>query len=106
VEHVDLDGEAVLYVPSTNSMHILNPTAALIWACIDGTSAIAAVASDISEAFNVDAQRIRDDVTTAVNQFATDGLLIGFEHEVPEAPEDDSEEPNRSPRVLGPPPDS
>jgi hypothetical protein len=75
VEWADVDGETVVYDPSSNTLHRLNATAGAVWARCDGTastSAIAlAIANGYSEALNV----IARDVAAVIQQFRRLGLL-------------------------------
>lgn len=113
VQSVEIDGQTVLYVESVNKMHVLNPSATVVWNCMDGTGTIAEIAGDISAAFAVDLDTVRRDVLQAVREFASDGLLVGFdavsdEDAHPrsgEAPEDRGT-PDEQPHVLGPPPNT
>jgi hypothetical protein len=72
---VELDGEAVLYQESARTLHLLNPTATVIWNCVDGESDLDSLADALAAAFSVDLQRVRDDVLEVVRQFGRQGLL-------------------------------
>ena len=37
VATAELDGEAVIFSEETQNMHVLNPTATIVWACFDGS---------------------------------------------------------------------
>ena len=113
VESVELDGQAVLYLESSNAMHVLNPTATVVWFCLDGNGTVSEIARDISDAFGADPETVKADVLRVVREFADDGLLSGFE--VP--PKEDglsdaapARSPGRpgeaSPQVLGAPPET
>ena len=78
VSSVDLDGETVLYNDATGSLHALNTTATIIWACCDGCGSVGEIASDVSEEFGIDREQVLADVIDTLNGFARLGLLAGF----------------------------
>ena len=114
VESVELDGQAVLYLESSNTMHVLSPTATLVWACLDGTGTVAEIAQDISAVFEADTSTVRQDVLEGVRALAADGLLAGYEHLQPERAPASNPKPTLSEedskrdgtRVLDAPPDT
>lgn len=67
----------VLYDPRTQDLHVLNATAAAVWACCDGTLGPDAIAREVSahlpEAPTLDA--VLRDVTDVLDRFHADGLL-------------------------------
>jgi len=75
VSAVELDGEAVLYNERTASLHVLNPTATIIWACCDGAGSIAEIAADVADAFALDRDAVVADVISTVRDFAALELL-------------------------------
>jgi hypothetical protein len=77
VADVEIDGEAVLYDESHAAVHVLNDTAALVWACCDGSDTVAAIASDIASAFRMEEGTVLADVIDVVRRFAREGLLEG-----------------------------
>ena len=72
---VEFDGELVLYDEHTASVHHLNPTASVVWQCLDGDASLAAIARDLSMAYSVDEAVVVQDVLDVVQQFARMGLL-------------------------------
>ena len=72
---VELDGELVLYDEHTASVHHLNPTASVVWQCLDGDASVAAIARDLSMAYSVEEAVVVQDVLDVVQQFARMGLL-------------------------------
>lgn len=75
VAAVALDGETVLYDERTASVHILSPTAALVWSCLDGQSSLDEIASDLAATFQADPATVSADVGTLVSELVAKGLL-------------------------------
>jgi hypothetical protein len=78
VHTVELDGEAVLLDEDANRLHHLNPSAALLWACFDGETSVAALAAEISDALGVDHQDVLGSTLEVVRHMAAEGLLAGI----------------------------
>ena len=53
--------EAVVQVPALAATHVLDPTSAVLWQCLDGVSPLGAVFADIADAFGVPAQQVAAD---------------------------------------------
>jgi hypothetical protein len=73
----ELDGELVLLEPARGGLHVLNPTAAAVWRCLDGEVTLVALADDLAAAFDADPATVRADVLALVDRLARDGLLAG-----------------------------
>ena len=69
--------EAVLFDPDTGSMFVLNPTAALLWQCLDGTASLGELAGDVEVAFGVTRDEAERDVLDFARALAERGLLSG-----------------------------
>ena len=69
--------EWVLYDPQTQLLHVLNPTAAMVWSCCDGSGSIEDIASELSETLSEAPARdqIVADVRQALAKFSDEGLL-------------------------------
>ena len=76
---VELDGEAVLYHEEAKTVHVLNPTATIIWNCLDGRIGLERLCLDLGEAFEVPVERLRSDVVNAVRELGRQGLLQGVQ---------------------------
>jgi hypothetical protein len=76
---VELDGEAVLYHEVANTIHVLSPTATIVWNLLDGEHDVASVVSELAEVFEVPPERMLEDVLAAVRAFGGQGLLEGIE---------------------------
>jgi hypothetical protein len=74
---VELDGESVLYDESTQAMHVLNPTATVVWACCDGSATVDELVGELAEAYGVERSVLEHDVLELVRQFGHQGLLAG-----------------------------
>jgi hypothetical protein len=79
VAGVELDGEAVLYHEVANTVHVLSPTATVVWKLLDGSSDIAAIVADLAAAFAVSHDRMLDDVLSGIREFGRQGLLEGVD---------------------------
>lgn len=103
----ELDHELVVLDERTGRLHVLNPTATVVWQCLDGDADLATLAVELATAFGAEADAVRADLLTLARQLADDGLLVGFEPDPPapgeSAPRDD-EPPDATPRLLTPPP--
>ena len=71
----ELDGEVVIYDPAHTTSHLLNPSAAVIWALLDGSATLAEVAADLAETFGVEPTAMLDDVSSTVAALECQGLL-------------------------------
>lgn len=112
VVYEELDGEVVVWDPVTASLYVLNPSATVVWNCLDGEASVQVLAGDLAEAFGIRYREMEGDVTQAVRGFAAQGLLEGFspglladssvDGEQPEAPATSSptREPSGGPRLL------
>lgn len=72
-----LDEEWVLYDPTSNRLHALNLTAALVWAECTGDHSVQAIAARVREAFASapPASDVTGDVTETIERFRAEGLL-------------------------------
>ena len=79
VAGVELDGEVVLYHEGANTVHVLNPTATIVWLCLDGSADLNEICEDLAAVFELDEERVRADVIAAVREFGRQGLLDAVE---------------------------
>ena len=77
VAGVELDGEAVLYDEEQDMLHLLNPTATVVWSCLDGETTLAELADDLADAFEMPVDVIVAELVDLVRQFGQQGLLEG-----------------------------
>jgi hypothetical protein len=73
---VEIDGETVVYVESTESLHLLDPTASIVWDALAADVTLAALCDDLAEAFGVGIEQIRADVAPLVSNLTEAGLLM------------------------------
>lgn len=73
----DLDGEAVLYDERSGALHLLNLTAARIWACCDGSGSVDEIVSDLAVVYGIEPTEIRGQVLALVRDLLTCGLVQG-----------------------------
>lgn len=74
---VELDGERVLYHEELHTVHLLNPTATIIWNCLDGSTVLMGLSVELADAFSADIDVVRSDVVEAVRDLGRQGLLEG-----------------------------
>ena len=106
-----LDGEAVVYDERQRTLHVLSPTATVIWQHLDGALSIEDLSAALSDAFGAPLEVIRADTLTAVRSFAEQGLLEGSARVADDpvggddAAEDPAiDDPSRPPKFLQQPP--
>lgn len=75
VASVELDGEVVLYDDRSRRLHRLNPTAAALWRCLDGSVPLRQIAADIADVYKVGESVVLPQVITIAHSFARQGLL-------------------------------
>jgi hypothetical protein len=69
------DGSMVLYNTCKRELLTLNPTAALIWECCDGTHNIPAICAEMHEVFP-DRMDIHDDVLRLLQDLLERGMIV------------------------------
>lgn len=75
VGYVELDRQGLCYDAISDELYILNPTAAVIWECLDGRASLAEIAADVAVAFSADESMVRDSVLMTVSNFVEKGLV-------------------------------
>jgi Coenzyme PQQ synthesis protein D (PqqD) len=76
VAWVEVDGEAVLFDEVGRIVHVLNPTATLVWAAIDGRRSLGRIADDLTVAFGADPDVVHEDVRALADGLMSRGLVI------------------------------
>jgi hypothetical protein len=73
------DGEAgkhiLVCMPYTGYVHILNPTAAMVFASADGSRTVAELTELVSRAYRVEPARVRGDIDKLLEMFLAAGLI-------------------------------
>lgn len=81
-----VDGEVVLFDPTRSTSSLLNPTAALIWASIDGSTSVGDLIEDLVAETGGDRSVIDRDVRAAVARFTAEGIVDPPDRDRPDAP--------------------
>ena len=71
----DIDADHVLYDPTKDTVHMLNPTAMVIWRLCDGNRTVPELVEDVAILFEVPPQDVGQDVTGALEEFHSSHLL-------------------------------
>jgi coenzyme PQQ synthesis protein D (PqqD) len=71
----EVDGETVAYDEIHKKVHLLSPTATLIWSGIDGRTSFEQIARDLSRSFGMDLSLIRSDVEDLARDLQERGLI-------------------------------
>ena len=74
---IELDGQGLLFDNDLRTWMVLNPTALVIWRCLDGTGTVTEIADDMSTAFGTEQEVVRMHVLQVVRAFGRQGLLEG-----------------------------
>lgn len=88
----DVGGETILLDEVSGDLHTLNPSASLVWRCLDGESTLQEIAADIAEAVDAPASEVLDDVIAMVSRLDEQGLLASSP--LPDRQHGDGPEPN------------
>ena len=83
---VEVGGEAVILEEVSQRLHLLNPTASLLWACFDGLSSVADIAADLAEVLDARVEDVISDSVALVRLLEADGLLVPAKPSVPSVP--------------------
>jgi hypothetical protein len=68
--------EVVVRVPATGATHVLDPTAALLWQCLDGDSPLQQIFADLAAAFGVAPDVVAADCRPAVASWLQAGIVV------------------------------
>ncbi len=66
--------EWLLYDPTSDDIHVLNLTAALVWSCCTGDQAVDQIASEVARAFETDGSET--DIQEILDRFQAAGLFM------------------------------
>lgn len=75
LSEIELDGEYVVY--DGTRLHRLDPTAAAVWALVDGRTAEDAIVKRLSKAYGAPREQVATDVAALLAALRTAGLLAG-----------------------------
>jgi hypothetical protein len=74
----NIGGETLLYSAEEEAIHVLNPTAELVWELCDGEHTVASMEQAIRANFSVASERdVAGDIRRTLEVFATKGLIMG-----------------------------
>lgn len=80
----DIGGETLLHSPDGKAIHVLNPTAQLIWEMCDGEHTHSDMEQTLRNRFVIpDEYDVLSDIRRTLETFATNGLLICKESDEP-----------------------
>jgi Coenzyme PQQ synthesis protein D (PqqD) len=75
VETVNVAGTSIV-TSLAGALHVLNPTATLLWQCIDGVSTIEEICTDLADVLAVPYERVLADASAVIDDFRAKGLLL------------------------------
>jgi PqqD family protein of HPr-rel-A system len=75
VAFAPVDDEGVIYDPLSGSLHMLNPSAALLYRVCDGSATVDELAADVADAFDVPLSEVHPQVVTLVESLAHLGVV-------------------------------
>jgi len=77
VEEAPLQGDLMLFSPSSGQFFMMNRTMAIAWRQCDGNNSIAAIAEELAGTFQgIDRRQAEHDVTQALAELIKLGLLV------------------------------
>jgi thiol-disulfide isomerase/thioredoxin len=85
VVEVEVDSDLVVIAGRMGQTHTLNPTAALVWSCLDGDVTLDQLIVELADATGAPEPVIRDDVLALTRDLGMRGLLVGVVPPVPES---------------------
>jgi hypothetical protein len=75
VAWVAIANEIVLYRVAGPASLVLNPTAGLLWQCLDGTSPLTDILDDLADAFGADRTEVERDCVPIVSAWLAEKLV-------------------------------
>jgi len=73
--------ETLLYDPTADAVHVLNPTAQAIWDLCDGRHTLADIETELRGRFaSTSGRKLADDVSAAVASLGREGLFNSWHH--------------------------
>lgn len=76
VHVVRLDDEKILFVPGGDTLHRLDPVAALVWDCLLPPAPLGEIVADLADAFGGNADQIAGDVLALAEELHAAGALV------------------------------
>jgi hypothetical protein len=103
VGFIDADGEAILLVETTNELHLLNSTAALLWQCFDGESSIDDICFDLADVLGLPFAQALNDTLEVVLTLVQQGVVYDGRCGPPDLLDGDASAPDPESPVPRPP---
>lgn len=75
ISEYEVEDETVLYDPRSDSAHVLNPTAAIVWWLCDGDHKVKDIARELGDLYDKEPDSVRDDVTEIIEGFLSSRLI-------------------------------
>ena len=73
---VEVGSEAVILDEATQRLHLLNPMAAVVWACIDGSSSLQEICADLADELGAPPAVVLADTIALAARLQSEGLLF------------------------------
>lgn len=83
IHWTELDGIVVMVDERTGELHQLNPTASIVWQCLDGRSSLEEIASDIAEVAGADPEMVLSDIVALATDLDSRSVLAGSAEPAP-----------------------
>ncbi len=80
---VEIDGEAVLLIEGTTSVHWLNAVGTVVWSSFDAMTTVGEIAAALSQQYAADPETVLNDVLELTRGTGRAGLLEGVAEEAP-----------------------
>jgi hypothetical protein len=75
VAWVSIGDEVVVYRVADAASLVLNPTAGLLWQCLDSTSRLADILDDLADAFRTDRGEVEQDCVPVLSTWLAEKLV-------------------------------
>jgi hypothetical protein len=69
-------GEAVVQMPALGATHVLDPSAAMLWQCLDGVSSLGEIFADMADVFGVHRSVVERDCLPVVRSWFHAGIAV------------------------------
>ena len=95
IDTLEVDGQALVIDEAAGRAHALNPTASVVWLCLDGTVDLGGLVDELADAFAGPRDAIAADVLTLVQTCGRLGQLEGIDLDpaaLPQEPDADDED--------------
>jgi hypothetical protein len=101
IETVEVEPESLAFDPTGTTCVPMNATAALVWACLDGTATVEDISRDLAEGLDAPLDVVRADVTSLVREFVARGIAVDERSAMPADNPRSATPPQSDERPLG-----